>query len=40
VLLDSQGEMVGRASVLRFAMADEAIRGGHALTCIDGTLTV
>jgi len=33
--------MVGRAGVLGLAIADEAIQGGgHALTCIDGTLTV
>lgn len=40
-LLATQGEMVGRAGVLRLAISDEAIRvGGHALTCIDGTLSV
>lgn len=40
-LLATQGEMLGRAGVLRLAMSDEAIRvGGHALTCIDGTLSV
>ncbi|BDT60293.1 phenazine biosynthesis protein PhzF [Massilia varians] len=40
-LLATQGEMVGRAGVLRLAISDEAIRvGGHALTCIDGLLSV
>lgn len=40
-LLATQGEMVGRAGVLRLSISDEAIRiGGHALTCIDGTLSV
>ena len=40
-LLATQGEMVGRAGVLRLAISDAAIRvGGHALTCIDGTLSV
>lgn len=40
-LLASQGEMLGRAGVLRLSISDEAIRvGGHALTCIDGTLSV
>jgi len=40
-LLATQGEMVGRAGLLRLAISDEAIRvGGHALTCIDGTLSV
>lgn len=39
--LASQGEMVGRAGMLRLSISDEAIRvGGQALTCIDGTLSV
>jgi PhzF family phenazine biosynthesis protein len=39
-LLATQGEMVGRAGLLRLAIADDAIRvGGTALTCIDGTLS-
>lgn len=40
-LLATQGGMVGRAGLLRLSISDEAIRvGGHALTCIDGTLSV
>lgn len=40
-LLATQGEMVGRAGVLRLSISDEAIRvGGNALTCVDGTLSV
>lgn len=40
-LLASQGEMLGRAGLLRLSISDEAIRvGGQALTCIDGTLSV
>lgn len=40
-LLATQGEMVGRAGLLRLSISDEVIRvGGHALTCIDGTLLV
>lgn len=39
-LLATQGEMVGRAGVLRLSISDEAIRvGGNAVTCIDGTLS-
>lgn len=37
--LATQGEMVGRAGVLRLSISDEAILvGGQALTCVDGTL--
>ena len=40
-LLATQGEMVGRAGVLRLSILEEAIRiGGNALTCVDGTLAV
>ncbi|RZA33149.1 MAG: PhzF family phenazine biosynthesis protein [Lysobacteraceae bacterium] len=40
-LLATQGEMVGRAGLLRLSISDEAILvGGQALTCIDGTLSV
>ena len=39
--LATQGEMVGRAGVLRLAIEDDAIRvGGQAITCIDGVLSV
>lgn len=39
--LASQGQMVGRAGVLRLSISDGAIRvGGKAITCIDGTLAV
>lgn len=38
-LLVTQGEMVGRAGVLRLSMSDDAIRvGGNAITCVDGSL--
>jgi PhzF family phenazine biosynthesis protein len=40
-LIASQGEMVGRAGVLRLSISDELIRvGGQAITCIDGSLSV
>ncbi|CAN7283566.1 PhzF family phenazine biosynthesis protein [Massilia sp. LjRoot122] len=40
-LLATQGEMVGRAGVLRLSISDEVIRvGGNAVTCIDGTLSL
>lgn len=38
-LLATQGEMVGRAGVLRLSILEDVIRiGGNALTCVDGTL--
>lgn len=40
-LIATQGEMVGRAGVLRLSISDEVIRvGGQAITCIDGSLSV
>ena len=37
--LASQGEMVGRAGVLRLSISDEAVKvGGQAITCIDGSI--
>ncbi|MFC0252875.1 PhzF family phenazine biosynthesis protein [Massilia consociata] len=39
-LLATQGEMVGRAGLLRLSISNEAIWvGGNTITCIDGTLT-
>jgi PhzF family phenazine biosynthesis protein len=38
-LIATQGEMVGRAGLLRLSISDDIIRvGGQAITCIDGTL--
>lgn len=39
--LASQGAAVGRAGVLRLVLGEQSIQvGGHAVTCVDGTLTV
>jgi PhzF family phenazine biosynthesis protein len=38
--LATQGDMVGRAGLLRLSISGETIRvGGKAMTCIDGTLS-
>lgn len=40
-LLATQGEMVGRAGVLRLSISDQTILvGGNAITCVDGSLSV
>jgi PhzF family phenazine biosynthesis protein len=39
--LATEGQMVGRAGVLRLTISDGAIRvGGNALTCVDGALSL
>jgi PhzF family phenazine biosynthesis protein len=39
--LASQGEVVGRAGILRLVLSEQSIRvGGNAVTCVDGTLSV
>jgi PhzF family phenazine biosynthesis protein len=40
-LLAAEGQMVGRAGLLRLTISDGAIRvGGNALTCVDGALSL